>query len=48
MDHDDQEYKDKEEEKEICERCETYITLIDNNYHYEAELLGECGGCDID
>ena len=28
----------------ICEQCEKYM---DHNFHDEAEILGECGSCEI-
>lgn len=36
-----------EDDKIVCERCEKYMELIDNNFHDEAEDLGECGCCEI-
>lgn len=31
--------------KETCDRCLEYRELVDNNFHSEAETIGECGGC---
>ena len=37
----------KSEDPIICEQCEKYMELIDHNFHDEAEILGECGSCEI-
>lgn len=33
---------------EICDRCIKYRELVDNNFHNEAEKIGECGECEED